>query len=166
MHSVVCCTIKKITNNHRTQQRFINYYYSYIFPPRGVIIRVALGHFEANVQIALLEMKSHYLHNAFNVSVCVYVRTYVCIYVCMYVGTYVCVCMYICMYVGTYVCMYVYMYVCRYMCVYVCIYVRTCVCLYVYMYVYMYIRIYVCMCPMTFTDTFSIFWLCPSSDLF
>jgi len=61
-----------------------------MFRPREVINRLALGHFETNVQISLLEMKSHFVHNAFNVNVCTYVRTYV--------RTYVCICVYVSMY--------------------------------------------------------------------
>ena len=48
-----------------------------MFRLREVIIRLLLEHFKRNIQIALLEMRSRFLHNAFIVNVC----TYVCMYV-------------------------------------------------------------------------------------
>ena len=56
-----------------------------MFRPLEVIIRLALEHFKMNIQIALLEIRSHFLLNAFNVNVCTYIHTYV--RVCMYTMT-------------------------------------------------------------------------------
>jgi hypothetical protein len=39
-----------------------------MFRPREVFIRLALEHFTRNIPIALLEMRSHFLHNMFTIS--------------------------------------------------------------------------------------------------
>jgi len=54
----------KETDDYRTQSLFIKYQYSYMFRPREVVIRLALEHFKRNVQIALLEIISHFFIGA------------------------------------------------------------------------------------------------------
>jgi hypothetical protein len=60
MHHVVCCITKKETNNHRTQQCFIKFQYSYMFRPREVIVRLALEYFNI-----LLIIKNAGLSNSY-----------------------------------------------------------------------------------------------------
>ena len=40
-----------------------------MFRPRKAVIRLALEHFKSNISIALLEIRSHFLHNMFTISV-------------------------------------------------------------------------------------------------
>jgi hypothetical protein len=54
-----------MTNEHNF---FIKYQYCYMFRTREVIIRLVLEYFKRSIQIALLEMRSHILHNMFTVS--------------------------------------------------------------------------------------------------
>jgi len=39
-----------------------------MFRPREVIIRLAVKHFKRNIKIAVLEVRSHFLHGTFTVS--------------------------------------------------------------------------------------------------
>ena len=50
-------------------RRFIKYQYSYMFRPREILIRLALEHSTWNIQIALLEVRSHVLHSTFIIAV-------------------------------------------------------------------------------------------------
>jgi hypothetical protein len=52
--------LEKRRNSCLGTRLLIKYQYSYMSRPREVIIRLALEHFERNVQIALLEMRAHF----------------------------------------------------------------------------------------------------------
>jgi hypothetical protein len=53
MRPAVCCITKKETNDHRGQQLFIKFQYSYMFRHREFLNRLALEHFKRNIQISL-----------------------------------------------------------------------------------------------------------------
>jgi len=64
MHPIVCCTI---LYDHRTQQPYIKYQYSYMLRPPDVIIRLALEHFKREyinfITVNEISFRTQYVHN-------------------------------------------------------------------------------------------------------
>jgi len=56
----MCSITKKEKNNHRTQQRFIKFQYSYMFRPREVIVRLALEYFNIFLIIKTAGFSNNY----------------------------------------------------------------------------------------------------------
>jgi hypothetical protein len=68
-HPIGCCTKKTGINTCSLNTTFVKHKYSYMFRPCEVMIRLSLEHFKRNIQIALLETRSHFLHNIYATSV-------------------------------------------------------------------------------------------------